>query len=103
MPQIHYGVWHTVVLTKNLCYIYVPLLSHLYCYTSHPIWLCHCKKYNPIFHQDSTIIFMVETNIGWFMVLNATFNNISVLLEEETRVSGEKPPTCHKSLTNYIT
>ena len=40
------------------------------------------------------------------MVFNATFNNISVLsrrsvlLEEETGVA-EKPPTCHKSLTNF--
>ena len=38
-------------------------------------------------------------------VFNATFNNISViscrsvLLLEETRVPGENPPTCSKSLT----
>jgi hypothetical protein len=43
------------------------------------------------------------------MVFNGTFNNISavlwrsVLLVEEFRVSSEKPPTCHKSLTNFIT
>ena len=43
------------------------------------------------------------------MVLNATFNNISViswwsvLLVEETGVPGEKPSTCRKSLTNFIT
>jgi len=43
------------------------------------------------------------------MLFNATFNNISVilwrsvLLVEETGESGEKPPTCHKSLTNIIT
>ena len=42
------------------------------------------------------------------MVLNTTFKNISViswqsfLLVEETGVRG-KPPTCHKSLTNFIT
>ena len=40
------------------------------------------------------------------MVINATFNNISViswwsvLLVEETGVPGKKPPTCRKSLTN---
>jgi len=40
------------------------------------------------------------------MVLNATFNNISViswwsgLFEEETGVPG-KLSTCHKSLTNF--
>jgi hypothetical protein len=45
----------------------------------------------------------------WFLVFNATLNNISVilwqslLLVEETGVPGEKPPTCHKSLTNFIT
>jgi hypothetical protein len=43
------------------------------------------------------------------MVFNVTFNNISViswqsvLLVEETGVPGEKPPTCRKSLTNFIT
>jgi hypothetical protein len=31
------------------------------------------------------------------MVLNATFNNISVLLLVETGVPGEKPQICHKS------
>ena len=44
----------------------------------------------------------------WYMVFNATFNKIStiswrsVLLVEETRVPGEKPPTGRKSLTNLI-
>ena len=43
---------------------------------------------------------------SWFMVFNATFNNISaiswlsVLLVGETEVLGEKPPTCHKSLSH---
>ena len=43
------------------------------------------------------------------IVLNATFNNISaiswrsVLLGEETGGLAEKPPTCRKSLTNFIT
>ena len=36
----------------------------------------------------------------WIMVFNATFNNISVLLVEETQ---RKPPTCCTSLTNFIT
>ena len=44
----------------------------------------------------------------WFMVFNDTFNNISVislrsvLLVGETGVPGEKPPSCCKSLTNFI-
>jgi hypothetical protein len=51
-------------------------------------------------------------NVRWVrvsvMVFNATFNNISVilwwqvLLVEETGVPGEKPPTCRKSLKNFI-
>jgi hypothetical protein len=42
------------------------------------------------------------------MVFNAAFDNISgkswrsVLLVEETGVLGEKPPTCRKSLTNFV-
>jgi hypothetical protein len=42
------------------------------------------------------------------MVFNTTFNNISaiswqsVLLMEETRVLGEKPLTCRKSLSNFM-
>ena len=44
-----------------------------------------------------------------FIVCNATFNNISaiswlsVLLVEETGNTKRKPPTCRKSLTNFIT
>jgi len=43
------------------------------------------------------------------MVFNATFNNISVtswrsvLLVEENRSTRRNPPTCRKSLTNFIT
>jgi hypothetical protein len=43
-----------------------------------------------------------------FMVINATFNNISVmswlsvLMEEESEGPGENQ-TCRKSLTNFIT
>jgi hypothetical protein len=46
--------------------------------------------------------------VGLFMVFNATFNKISViswesvLLVEETRVPGEKPLTCRRSLTNPV-
>jgi hypothetical protein len=44
------------------------------------------------------------------MEFNATFNNISVILYmvwsvvlvEETGVPGKRPPTCRKSLTNFI-
>jgi hypothetical protein len=36
-------------------------------------------------------------------MLNATFNNISVLLVEETGVAQWKPPTCRMSLINCTT
>ena len=45
--------------------------------------------------------------MGWVMMFNAIFNNISViswlsvLLVEETGIPQKKTPTCHKSLTNY--
>jgi len=37
---------------------------------------------------------------GGFLVFNASFNNMPVLLEEET---GENHPPVRKSLTNFIT
>jgi len=43
------------------------------------------------------------------MVFNATFNNISgiswwsVLVGGGNRRTRRKPPTCHKSLSNFIT
>jgi hypothetical protein len=46
---------------------------------------------------------MTHSHIGWFMVLNATFNNISViswqsvLLVEETRKPGEN----HRSVASH--
>jgi hypothetical protein len=46
--------------------------------------------------------------MGWFMVFNVTFNNISViwwrsvLLVVETGVLEEKPPTCRKSLDKTL-
>ena len=41
---------------------------------------------------------------GGGMLFNATFNNISAISVEEAGVPGRrKPPTCCKSLTNFIT
>ena len=46
--------------------------------------------------------------VGWFMVLNATFNNISVISWRSVFIGGgnrstrRKPLTCRKSLTNFI-
>ena len=46
--------------------------------------------------------------LGWFLVFNATFNNISVIVLASficggNRSTQRKPPTCCKSLTNFIT
>jgi hypothetical protein len=63
-----------------------------------------------VYRVHDTIILLYEQ--GWlvgFIVINATFNNISViswrsvLLVEETGGPGEQPLTCRKSLTNLIT
>ena len=58
----------------------------------------------------SAMIFVHQKNrLFWFVVFNATFNNISaiswrsVLWVEETGSTLRKPPTCRKSLTNFIT
>ena len=43
---------------------------------------------------------------GWFIVFNVTFNNISVIscfIGGGNRNTRRKPPTCRKSLTNFIT
>ena len=84
--------------------------------TTLPKRLCHLAlQYNTDYCFDISIVlwYIRISNqvglVGWFMVFNATFNNIaviswrSVLLVEETGVSREKPPTCRKSLTNFIT
>jgi len=44
----------------------------------------------------------------WFMVFNATLNNISVIVAFRfigggNRFTPRKPPTCSKLLTNFIT
>jgi hypothetical protein len=52
---------------------------------------------------------MFSQNFGYvslyiyLMVFNATFNNISVILWRSTSRTRRKPPTCRKSLTNFIT
>ena len=47
----------------------------------------------------------MHSNYGWFMVFNATFNNISVLLVDETGVPREKhrPIASHRqTLSHYV-
>ena len=76
----------------------------------------HLTKYN---HMGSNyvlfifkpLLYIVNSHISapsrWFrlMVFNATFNNISVKSWQSVDWwrKPEKPPTCCKSLTNFIT
>ena len=59
----------------------------------------HVKaRVNSIEHYHIDILTVV-------MVFNATFNNISVIswrTVEKNRITRRKPPTCRKSLTNFI-
>ena len=51
--------------------------------------------------SSSSFLFSIKNGLFWFMVFNATFNNISViswqsvLLVEETGVPGENTSTCY--------
>ena len=58
------------------------------------------------------VITTTKSGLGWFMVFNATFNNISVILWWSSFIGGGnqsikcikiKSLTCRKSLTNFIT
>jgi hypothetical protein len=55
------------------------------------------------------VFFIPNVNFGWVMVSNATFNNIpaisllSVFIGRGNRSTRGNPPTCRKSLTNFIT
>jgi hypothetical protein len=47
-------------------------------------------------------ILATSTSLVWF--INATFNNISVFVYRSGKLHWwRKPPTCRKSLTNFIT
>jgi hypothetical protein len=66
----------------------------------------YCKRSNHIKqYKIKTRPYMIFV---CFMVFNATFNNISViswwsvLFGRGNRSTRRKPPTCHKSLTNFI-
>jgi hypothetical protein len=74
--------------------------------------LCNYKKWWYLKDVEDEQMIHVQHMLlnGRIMVFNATFNNISViswrsvLLVEETGVHGSRnPPTCRKSLTNFIT
>jgi hypothetical protein len=65
---------------------------------------------------DSLLLSVIDNksdlylNLIWFVVFSATFNNISVIswrsvlmMEETGGSTRRKPPTCGKSVTNFIT
>jgi hypothetical protein len=66
----------------------------LYC---HDGYFYFCWLTLTYLHQNSN--FLISRGLG-VMVFNATFNNISVI---SWRSVLRKPPTCRKSLTNFIT
>ena len=65
---------------------------------------------NQCIYRETTIRQQAINMVCWFMVFNATFNNISVISWQSisfigggNRSTRRKPPTCHKSLTNFMT
>jgi hypothetical protein len=59
--------------------------------------------------NDSILISVTVEGLVWFMVFNATFNNISVTVYHggqfywwKNRSIRRKQPTCRKSLTNFL-
>ena len=100
-----------------LCYMYLLTLKKKNCSFA---LLDQCESSTLYFHHSVSVIVIIVLyryfkyssqklmdKIGlvfWFVVFNATFNNISiiswqsVLLVEET---WRKPPTCRKSLTIF--
>jgi hypothetical protein len=77
------------------------ILSYYYLYV-----LSHCFGVRYDFRKQNYVRFVVISDV-WFIclhnVLHDTFNNVSVLLVEETAEYPEKPPTYRKSMTNFIT
>ena len=69
------------------------------------------QNINNLTPKFSTDIYLLKLGLVWFIVFNATFNNISViswwsvLLVEETGVPGEKNHLSHvndKTLSNNV-
>jgi transposase-like protein len=62
------------------------------------------SRISPIFKSRHSSGFYINTMVlvGWFMVFNATFNNISVIyfIDGGNQSTRRKPPTCGKSLPN---
>jgi hypothetical protein len=70
---------------------------------------CICIPLVVILSMQMVILFGTVTTLGWFMVFNATFNNISVISRRVSFIGGgnrsirRKPLICRKALTNLIT
>ena len=55
-------------------------------------------------YQAYKVCLSLHNSWFWFMVFKTTFNNISVSFIGGGNWSTQrKPPTCYKSLTNFIT
>jgi hypothetical protein len=73
-------------------------------------YFCCCRRMDSAMHMYTTVSpGHLRRRYSWtfslgFMVFNATFNNISVIVAVSFIGGGNRrqPPTCHKSLTNFI-
>ena len=98
---------------KNSCKIlYWAIVVHIVTIQ----WCCvedmlYITKIAPIITLSLFIIHVYTAGFTWLWLglwcltpLSTIFQLYceSVLLVEETRVPGKKPPICHKSLTNFI-
>jgi hypothetical protein len=78
---------------------------------THAIFDVPAYNENPKRTNPYTAVKDICVEIGWFMVLNTTFHNISVISWQSRlsfigvgfRSTRRKPQTCRKSLTNFIT
>ena len=86
---------------------------HFWCLLRHELLQDYLQIQN-LMQKSNIFIAVISHMVGkmiWFhfRVLNATFNNISVISWQSVILVGgnrstlRKPPTCHKSLTNFIT
>jgi hypothetical protein len=75
-----------LIKTKRRCYSYLSLLHES------TFFVC----------MWTLLLFLMSVHAYFLMVFNTTFNNISAISWRSVLL-GRKPPTCRKSLTNFIT
>ena len=118
--KVQYNRLESNKIYRNVC---AYCVVHLFCFSSSCVpyvasfsglfifWLTIRCSLMFIYAIYGMILFIILLAFGWFcwfMVLNATFNNYSYILAVSFIGGGNqrtwrKPPTCCKSLTNFIT